>query len=88
MPGFACAATHEVKIEGMQFSPAALVVKKGDKVVWRNADPVPHTATAAGSFDSKTIAAGRSWSHTVGKAGKFAYVCNLHPTMKGTLVVE
>ena len=88
LPALACAATHEVKIEGMQFTPASLTVKKGDKVVWRNADLVPHTATAAGSFDSKTIAAGKSWSYTARKAGKHAYVCSLHPTMKGTLVVQ
>ena len=88
LPVLACAATHEVKIEGMQFSPASLTVKKGDKVVWRNADLVPHTATATGSFDSKTIAAGKSWTYVAGKAGTHAYVCTLHPTMKGTLVVQ
>jgi plastocyanin len=88
LPVLAFAATHEVKIEGMQFTPATLTVKKGDKVVWRNADLVPHTATATGSFDSKTVAPGKSWTYVAGKAGSFGYVCSLHPTMKGTLVVE
>ncbi len=53
------ATTHTVIIEGMQFSPAALVVKAGDKVTWINRDPFPHTVTAEGSrFDSHAIEAG------------------------------
>jgi plastocyanin len=88
LPALASAATHVVKIEGMQFAPATLVVKHGDKVVWRNADLVPHTATAAGHFDSRTIAAGASWTWVARKAGRYDYVCTLHPTMKASLLVE
>jgi plastocyanin len=81
-------ATHVVVIEAMQFSPAVLDIKAGDTVVWKNKDPFPHTATAAGGFDSKEIAAGRSWTFTVKKRGTFAYVCTLHPTMKASLTVK
>jgi plastocyanin len=88
LPVLAAAETHEVRIEGMQFTPATLAVKKGDKVVWRNADLVPHTATAAGHFDSRTIAAGASWSYVARKPGRYGYVCTLHPGMKATLVVQ
>jgi plastocyanin len=34
------------------------------------------------------VAAGKSWSHVVRKPGTFAYVCTLHPGMKGKLVVR
>lgn len=88
LPALALAETHVVRIEGMQFAPATLVVKKGDKVVWRNTDLVPHTATAAGRFDSRTIAAGASWSYVPRKAGHYDYVCSLHPGMKATLDVR
>jgi plastocyanin len=84
----AFAARHTVVIEGMQFVPATLTVKRGDTVVWVNKDLVPHTATSAGSFDSRTIAANASWSHAARKAGRFDYLCTLHPMMKATLVVE
>ena len=80
--------THTIVIEGMQFTPATLVVKRGDRVVWRNSDLVPHTATAAGVFDSRTIAAGQSWQWVAGSPGELRYVCTLHPTMKATLVVQ
>jgi plastocyanin len=82
------AQTHTVVIEGMQFSPQALTVQHGDRIVWQNKDLVPHTATAAGSFDSGTIEAGKSWSYVANKAGTLAYVCTLHPTMKATLIVK
>jgi plastocyanin len=58
-------------------------------VTWINKDPFPHTVTSKeGRFDSREIAAGKSWSFTPRKAGAFAYVCTLHPTMKGVLRVE
>jgi len=80
--------THEVVMQAVQFAPATLKVKRGDVVVWTNRDPFPHTATAAGVFDSKSIAEGKSWRWRADRAGTFAYVCAFHPTMKGTLEVE
>ncbi|MGE8690355.1 MAG: cupredoxin domain-containing protein [Achromobacter sp.] len=83
------AAGHIVSIEGMQFSPATLTVRRGDTVTWVNKDLVPHTATALSrAFDSGAIAAGASWTYTVGEAGSIAYTCLFHPTMQGTLVAQ
>jgi plastocyanin len=84
----AAPATHRVTIDAFEFKPATLTVKQGDSVVWRNADPVPHSATAKGTFDSGPLATGASWRYTATKKGRFDYVCTLHPTMKGVLVVE
>jgi plastocyanin len=81
--------THTVKIDGMIFTPASLTIDAGDTVTWVNNDIVAHTATAAdGSFDSRMIAAGKSWKQTFTSKGDFAYVCKYHPTMKGTLKVR
>jgi plastocyanin len=44
--------------------------------------------TAAGAFDSKSIAAEKSWRFTASRAGTFAYVCTLHSNMRATLQVE
>ena len=77
-----------VKIEGMQFVPATLTVRRGDKVVWQNKDVVPHTATAKGKFDSGHIATGGNWSHAMKKAGRHDYVCTFHPGMKAVVVVQ
>jgi plastocyanin len=80
-------ATHTVVMEGVKFTPEMLTVRRGDTVVWVNKDPFPHTVTAKGAFDSRSIAAGESWKYTPRKAGEHAYICTFHPNMKGTLRV-
>jgi plastocyanin len=85
----AAAKTHTVVIDGTAFAPPVVRVHRGDRVVWVNRDPFPHTATAKDhSFDSRAIPAGGSWSRVASKAGTFEYICTFHPTMTGTLVVE
>lgn len=80
---------HTVTIDGVQFSPAVLTVHPGDRIVWVNKDPFPHTATAANKvFDSGSIAANASWSYTVTKKGEIEYSCTFHPTMKGKISVQ
>jgi plastocyanin len=80
---------HTVVIEAMRFSPSHLEVNVGDTVIWKNQDPFPHTATSEkNGFDSKTIPASRTWKFVAKKPGTFPYLCTLHETMKGTLVVK
>lgn len=76
-------------IEAMAYAPAVLTMKPGDTVVWVNRDFFPHTATAQeGDFDSGILAVGASWRHVAERRGRLEYVCTLHPTMKGVLIVE
>jgi len=82
------AETYTVAMDGTRFVPEAITVKQGDRVVWVNQDPFPHTATAHGTFDSGSIAPGHSWSYAARDPGEFAYVCTLHPGMKGMLIVR
>ena len=80
--------THTIVMQATSYAPLALTVKRGDTVVWVNKDPFPHTATSAGHFDSKSIAAGASWKYKANKVGDFAFTCIFHPNMNGTLKVE
>jgi plastocyanin len=88
LPAAAAAETHTITVEGMKFQPQSLTVGRGDTVVWRNKDVVPHTATAAGKFDSRQIAAGASWSWKAARTGRIDYVCTYHPGMKATVIVR
>ena len=87
-PFGAAGAEHTVVIDAMAFKPAALTLQTGDRVVFQNRDLVPHTATAQGRFDSGVIAVGASWSVDAKTAGRYDYVCLLHPSMKAVLVVR
>jgi plastocyanin len=78
-----------VRIVNMQFAPADLVVKRGSRIVWVNDDLFPHTVTATdAAFDSGSIAASSSWTYEATRPGTYTYVCGLHPTMKGRLIVQ
>lgn len=80
---------HTVVIEAMRFAPEVIEVSVGDTVIWKNQDAFPHTVTADNrSFDSGEIATERSWKFKAVKKGVHPYICTLHPTMKGRLVVK
>ncbi|HYC45565.1 MAG TPA: cupredoxin family copper-binding protein [Burkholderiales bacterium] len=88
-PVLAAPTTHTVVIADMKFTPQSLTVKPGDTVVWVNKDFFPHNAKAADrTFESPDLATSKSWRYVAAKPGTFSYVCTLHPTMKGTLVVK
>lgn len=84
----AAGANHVVSIDAMAFQPAAIVVKAGDTVTWKNTDPFPHTVSASGYFTSPEITTGGAWSFKAGRKGSYTYVCTLHPTMTATIVVK
>lgn len=84
----ATAKVHAVRIDAFAFEPPTVTVDLGDTVAWRNDDPVPHTVTAPGVFDSGAIAAGGAWRYITAERGRFDYLCRFHPTMRGTLIVR
>jgi plastocyanin len=86
--GSALAADQTVTIAGFAFSPKTVTVNVGDTVTWTNNDTVTHTATSAGNFDTGSIGGGASKRVTFQKAGTFAYVCSIHSSMTGTVVVR
>ena len=81
---------HVIEIRGMAFEPTELTVMRGDTVVWINRDIVPHTATAsgAGGWDTGTLSQAESGRVVMRKAGRVPYFCQLHPTMRGRLIVR
>jgi plastocyanin len=82
------AGSGAVRIADFAFAPDSSDVKVGDSVKWTNSDGATHTVTADdGAFDSGNLAAGKAFSFTFDKAGTFAYHCNIHQSMTGTVVV-
>lgn len=88
-PAAASSNVHTVTIEAMRYLPDRLTVHAGETVVWVNQDLFPHTVTEVnGRFDSHEIQPNASWRYVAKKPGAFDYVCTLHPSMKGALVVK
>jgi plastocyanin len=81
-------AGDAVSIDNFAFVPATLSVKVGSTVTWTNHDEEPHTVAASdGSFKSPGMGAQATYSHTFPTAGKFDYVCSIHPYMHATVEV-
>ncbi len=78
-----------VMIEGFKFTPATITVPKGTAVVWTNKDSATHTTSALdGTWDSENLGRGDTFTFTFSEAGTFDYQCDIHPRMKGTVVVQ
>jgi plastocyanin len=78
-----------VHIKNFAYVPAKLTVPVGTTITFVNDDAEPHTVTATNnSFDSDGLDSHQSWKHAFAKPGTFAYFCEMHPYMKGTVVVK
>ncbi len=81
--------TETVAMTGVAFKPESVSAAVGDTVVFRNDDPVPHTATSdRGAFDSGDVQPGKSWRWVPRAAGRFPFHCTYHPNMTGVVVVK
>ena len=79
------------------YSPRELTVKKGTTVTWTNNDQIMHTVTSGtapnevrapdGTFDSKHMRPGQSFSYTFNETGTFPYYCTPHPWATATVTV-
>jgi plastocyanin len=80
--------TIHVDIHGFQFVPARVDAHVGDKIEWTNKEFAPHTASdAGGKWTTAPLNNGAIGRVLVKTPGTFAYRCNFHPQMKGTIVV-
>lgn len=84
----AAATGTKVTITNFAFTPPNLQVKSGDTVTWTNNDEEPHTVVAEDhSFHSPGMDANGTFTFTFTTPGTFAYICGIHPFMRGTVVV-
>lgn len=82
------AATIQIAVENLVFSPAETSARVGDTVEWVNKDVLAHTATARnGDFDVM-MPPKQTVTSVLKKAGTVDYYCRFHPNMKATLKIE
>jgi plastocyanin len=83
------AGAGSVTIKDFMFSPATVTIKAGSTVVWTNKDGEPHTVVSdAGLFRSGAVDTDESFSFKFDQPGTYRFLCSIHPTMVGTIVVE
>jgi plastocyanin len=85
--GVAFAADRSIEMRDFAFSPGSVEIRVGDTVTWTNRDSVEHNATD-GSFDTGLLGQGESASIRFEAPGTYAFLCEPHPSMTGTVVVR
>jgi plastocyanin len=88
-PGDLTPGANEVWIQSMAFNPSTRSVAAGTTITWTNKDAITHTVTSdINLFDSGSIPANGTYSHSFATAGTFTYHCTIHPTMTASVVVN
>jgi plastocyanin len=84
--GAAAKKQAKITIADFAFKPKTITVTAGTKIAIKNTDDTTHTLTAnKGAFNAGDINGGKSASITVKKPGTYAYHCQIHNFMKGTV---
>lgn len=79
----------EVAVVDNGYLPKIATVPVGTTVTWVHQSIIVHTVTSdAPLYDSGFLREGNSFSYTFDQSGTYEYHCTIHPTLRGTVVVE
>jgi plastocyanin len=83
------ATTRTVQVFGSSFSPKSVTITAGDTIKWVNSDNGNHQIYADhGEFVSAILRPTQAFSFTFRAAGTYTYKDELHPTIRGTVIVK
>jgi amicyanin len=88
--------TSSVTMTEFAFEPSVIRVQTGTEVTWTNEGDTAHTVVNTATeqyeegelFNSGMIQSNQTYSHTFEEAGEYPYYCDLHPQMRGRVIVE
>lgn len=70
------------------FEPTEVEVTAGDTVVWEHTGQRTHTVAFEDGESSAGLESGDAYERTFTTEGEFPYVCAIHPSMRGLVVVS
>lgn len=88
-PSGGSGAPVEILIQSFAFRPESVTVAAGTEVKWTNVDSPGHNIMSddGSTIKSPKLAKGESWSMVFTTPGTYTYICSIHPSMKGTIIV-
>ena len=95
--GYATPSTVEISLDSLApyYQPYVAVLSTERAVKWFNPTASPHTIRHDGcategpcAFNSGAVPPGGSYTVSSLPAGRYSYHCELHPVMRGELLVE
>lgn len=78
-----------VTIAGFKFGPETVTVAPNAAIKWTNDDGAPHQIViAAKNLKTPVLNKGQSAELKIAEAGSYDYICGIHASMKGKIVVK
>lgn len=90
-PARSAASIDSIEIVDFKYAPDSAELAPGTRVTFTNRDRAPHTATSTSAparFDTGTLRQGERDVVTLTRPGTYDYICELHPFMKASIVVD
>ena len=78
----------DINIASFQFMPAKISGAVGKALTFINSDDTPHQISVVNGPKTAVFLRGQKASLTLDKPGEYAYICGLHPSMKGVIEVK
>lgn len=76
-----------ITVKDFSFIPAAITIKKGTTVRWMNQDSTAHSIKSD-KINSPVFGQGDSFEFKFDESGTYDYICGIHTSMKGTIIVQ
>ncbi len=86
--GQVLAKTYSGSIQNNAFNPKELTIAAGDTVTWTNNDAMLHDVDIDDLGKSPEMHKGETFTQTFDKPGTYNYDCDIHPFMKGKVIVK
>ena len=78
-----------VSMDHNTFIPSEITVAPGTTVTWVNNETMPHTVVNPNQgLRSKFLVKDAKFSFTFTTPGDYDYLCSIHPSMKGKVIVK
>jgi amicyanin len=82
------AKTYTVAINNNAFAPKEITIAAGDTVTWTNSDAMLHDVDIDELAKSPELHKGETFTQTFDRPGTYNYDCDIHPFMKGMVIVK
>ncbi|WP_244301242.1 cupredoxin domain-containing protein [Leucobacter insecticola] len=70
------------------YEPAEVEIKAGEAVKWEFMGPAEHDVVSDDRSFVSELAVKHEYTHVFDEAGDFAYLCSIHPEMRGLVKVK
>lgn len=98
-PAWAADAVVTLKSGKLDFSPKKVVIRMGERVIWKNPSKEVHSVTSLGNEEeartaggkleiNKLVKPGEEYAYRFQVSGTYFYYCPIHQGMWGTVVVQ